>query len=119
MFGLNKKKNRKGEAAVGGKINNSIRISDSLGLLKRPVVSEKALSLENRGEYVFTVTDDANKLGVKKEIEKKYNVKVVRVNMIVSKPKRKIFRGRVGYRTGFKKALVKLAAGQKIEVLPK
>lgn len=119
MFGLSQKENRKDRvmAEAGGKIPEVV--SGSFDLLKRPVVSEKALGLGSKGEYVFRVVGRATKPEVKKEVERKYNVKVARVNMVVVKPRSKIFRGRVGSQTGFKKALVKLAAGQKIEVLSK
>lgn len=92
---------------------------DSLKVLKHPIISEKALGLESRGEYVFAVVGSATKPEVKKEVEKKYGVKVERVNMMVYKPEKVMFRGKVGERTGMKKAMVKLVAGQKIEILPK
>ncbi len=118
MFGSNKKEKK--ESALAYQHEQSPPASSgSFNILKRPVVSEKALGLEARGEYIFGVADNTTKPEVKKEIERKYNVKVARVNMIVAKPRRKIFRGRAGYKSGFKKALVKLESGQKIEVLPK
>ncbi|MEK7174951.1 MAG: 50S ribosomal protein L23 [Patescibacteria group bacterium] len=89
------------------------------GHVIRPIVSEKALAMENTGEYVFQVDHKATKPEVKKEIEKKYGVKVVRVNINVVKPKSRVFRGRTGYKSGFKKAMVKLVAGQKIESMSK
>ena len=117
LFGSNKKDSKAVVASSTKEIgaNNAM----SLKILKRPVISEKALGLESRGEYVFMVESFATKPEVKKEVEKKYGVKVERVNMMVYKPERVLFRGKVGERSGFKKAMVKLVAGQKIEILPK
>ena len=61
--------------------------------------------MESRGEYVFMVEPDANKPEVK-EIERKYGVKVERVNIMIYKSERVLFKGRVGSRGGFKKAMV-------------
>lgn len=86
------------------------------GLIKKPVVSEKALSGEAKGQYVFKISQNATKPEIKKEIENKYGVKVSRVNVIVSKPKKVFFRGRTSFKAGLKKAMVKFKAGQKLEL---
>lgn len=114
FFGTNKKEK---DVVVSTKEKGAV-ISD-FKVLKHPIISEKALGLESRGEYIFAVVGFATKPEVKKEVEKKYGVKVERVNMMVYKPEKVMFRGRVGERTGMKKAMVKLVAGQKIEILPK
>ena len=88
-------------------------------VLVRPVVSEKALGGEGSGKYMFRVRGEATKPEVKKEIERLYRVKVTKINMITVQARPVFFRGRTNYRSGFKKTVVKLAAGQKIEVLPK
>ncbi|MDP3974702.1 MAG: 50S ribosomal protein L23, partial [Candidatus Jorgensenbacteria bacterium] len=49
-------------------------------VLIRPHASEKSIGLEPQGTYVFVVRDDANKTLVKEEVERRYGVKVVRVN---------------------------------------
>ena len=115
LFGSNKKEK---DVIVSTK-EKGVNSAMNLKVLKRPIISEKALGLESRGEYVFMVESFATKPEVKKEVEKKYGVKVEKVNMMVYKPERVLFRGKVGERTGFKKAMVKLVAGQKIEILPK
>lgn len=96
-----------------------VKVTSALAVLKKPVVSEKALGLESGGKYVFEVSDGATKPEIKKEVEKLYGVKVVKVNIIARPARSKFFKGRTSYQAGLKKALVKLAAGQKIEVLPK
>ncbi len=81
-----------------------------------PHISEKASILAEKGFYVFRIEKRANKTEVKKEVEKKYNVKVegVRVVMIPSKKRR---RGKTeGVRSGYKKAIVKLKKGQTIDL---
>ena len=118
LFGSNKKE-KKEEVKVLGKEKSSAISAQDFNILQRPIISEKALGLESKGEYVFMVAGHANKSEVKKEVEKKYSVKVERVNMITYQPKKVLLRGRVGSKSGFKKAMVKLLHGHKIELLPK
>lgn len=88
-------------------------------ILKRPWVSERAMGLEKQNQYVFAVDSAATKPAVKQAVEKLFGVAVERVNIINTKPRTKIFRGRTGLKSGFKKAIVRLREGQKIEVLPR
>ena len=88
----------------------------------RPVISEKSIDVSGRGKYTFEVHRDANKLQIKAAVEelyKKENVTVVSVNVLTTKAKEKrrgTRRGRiVGYTTPWRKAIVTLAPGQKIE----
>jgi large subunit ribosomal protein L23 len=88
----------------------------------RPVISEKSIDESNRGKYTFAVHDRANKIQIKAAIEelyKKENVTVVSVNVLTTKSKEKrrgTKRGRItGYTTPWRKAIVTLAPGQKIE----
>ena len=70
--------------------------------------------MEAEGKYAFKVSTKANKTEIKQAIEKKFNVKVVAVNIVNSHPKKK----RVGKYTGmtnkYKKAIVSLAKGDTI-----
>jgi large subunit ribosomal protein L23 len=85
-------------------------------LIANPRVSEKAAILTSKGTYVFNVPTSANKIEVRKAVEKQYKVNVVRVNMLRGEGKM-VRRGRAtGQRTDWKKALVTLKAGQKIEI---
>lgn len=119
FFGLKKGKKENSTAADPAGRVSAASADRPQAVLRKPVVSEKALSLESSGGYVFKVLDAATKPEIKKEIEKLYGVKVTKVNTITVGPSSVFFRGRTSYRPGFKKAMVKLAAGQKIEVLPK
>ncbi|MBF6605541.1 MAG: 50S ribosomal protein L23 [Candidatus Limnocylindrales bacterium] len=91
----------------------------------RPVISEKSIDLSTREpkhRYTFEVHRDANKIQIKAAIEELYrkeSVTVVGVNVLTTKAKEKrrgTRRGRiVGHTTPWRKAIVTLAAGQKIE----
>jgi large subunit ribosomal protein L23 len=85
-------------------------------LLRQPHVSEKAARLAEKNAYVFDVPTDAEKVSIKKAVEAFYNVKVVAVRTIQHEGK-KFYRGRrVGTRRAWKKAIVSLAPGQKINL---
>jgi large subunit ribosomal protein L23 len=91
-------------------------------IILRPVISEKSIAESSRGKYTFAVHDDANKIQIKAAVEelyKKDGVTVVSVNVLTTKAKEKrrgARRGRiVGHTTPWRKAIVTLAPGQKIE----
>ena len=91
-------------------------------IIIRPVVSEKSIDESGRGKYTFAVHGDANKIQIKDAIEELYEkekVTVVSVNVLTTKAKEKrrgTRRGRItGYTTPWRKAIVTLAPGQKIE----
>lgn len=88
-------------------------------IVLRPVISEKSMDETQRGKYTFRVHDDANKLQVKDAIEQLFKVDVVTVNVSTMKAKEKSRnrkRGRQrGWTSPWKKAVVTLATGQKIE----
>ena len=88
-------------------------------VILRPVVSEKSMDETQRGKYTFRVHSGANKLQVKEAIEELFKVDVLEVNVSTTKAKEKSRnrrRGRIqGWTSPWKKAVVTLAAGQKIE----
>ncbi|MBO8139617.1 MAG: 50S ribosomal protein L23 [Thermosipho sp. (in: Bacteria)] len=88
----------------------------------RPIVGEKAYYAREDRKYVFEVAKEANKLQIKEAIEKLFNVKVDKVNVVnvKPKPKRDIRRGalaREGYTKSWKKAVVTLKKGYTIKEL--
>jgi len=88
-------------------------------VLSSPHVTEKATKLAEENKYIFKVLPRANKIEIKKVIEGLYGVDVVGVK-IINIPKRKRRLGRQeGWRKGYKKAIVKIKKGQKIEILPR
>ncbi len=88
-------------------------------VLKVPHVTEKATDLAKKNQYIFKIYPRANKTEVKKAVEDVFGVNVVSVK-IINVPKKKRRLGKVeGERPGYKKAIVKIKEGQKIEVLPR
>ena len=81
-----------------------------------PLVTEKATALSERNQVVFKVALDATKPEIKAAVEGLFGVKVVAVNTLVVKGKTKRFRGREGQRSDWKKAMVRLAEGQSIDL---
>jgi large subunit ribosomal protein L23 len=88
-------------------------------VILRPVISEKSMDETQRGKYTFRVHNDANKLMVKDAIEELFKVSVTNVTVLTTKSKEKSRnrkRGRQqGWTSPWKKAVVTLASGQKIE----
>ena len=85
------------------------------GIIRAPVITEKATSLSERNQVVFRVAIDATKPEIKAAVEGLFGVKVLGVNTLVQKGKRKVFKGRAGMRSDVKKAFVRLAEGQSID----
>lgn len=86
-------------------------------VLLRPVVSEKSVIETERNNYTFAVARDANKFQIKAAVEAEFKVDVLGVRVLTVKPKQKR-RGRktLGMVPGWRKAIVTIAAGQKIEL---
>jgi large subunit ribosomal protein L23 len=84
-----------------------------------PVISEKSMDEAQRGKYTFAVHDDANKVQIQAAVEELFKVQVVSVNVLTTHPKEKrggMRRSRVsGRTTPWRKAIVTLVPGQKIE----
>ena len=86
-------------------------------ILLRPVISEKSVMETERNSYTFAVARDANKLQIKQAVEAEFKVDVLGVRVLTVKPKQKR-RGRrqMGTVPGWRKAVVTIAEGQKIEL---
>jgi large subunit ribosomal protein L23 len=87
-----------------------------LSVLRAPHVSEKSTRVSEHNQYVFTVAQDATKADVKSAVEQMFDVSVVSVNMANIKGKLKTFRFRPGRKASVRKAYVRLADGQSIDV---
>jgi len=85
-------------------------------LVRRPVITEKSTNGSTHGQVTFEVPIDASKPEIKAAVEGLFNVKVKAVNTIVVGGKKKIFRGIRGQRGDWKKAVVSLVEGSKIDV---
>jgi large subunit ribosomal protein L23 len=90
-----------------------------IGIIKRPIVTEKMTEMQDRGHYAFEVDINANKIQIARAVEKKFNVTVLNVRTMKHKGKTKsqlTRKGRFEGRTSrWKKALVRLKEGEKIE----
>ena len=89
-------------------------------ILKKPLITEKASALSDKaGKYTFLVEKKANKVEIKKAVEKMYGVNVEEVNtaIIASKPKNRNTKTRIisGRKSSYKKAIVKVAKGEVID----
>ena len=88
-------------------------------IIIRPVISEKSMDESQRGKYTFQVRDEASKIQIEAAVEEIFKVKVVAVNVLTTKSKEKrggTRRSRIaGRTTPWRKAIVTLAPGQKIE----
>jgi large subunit ribosomal protein L23 len=86
-------------------------------ILLRPVISEKSIAQTEHSNYTFAVARDANKFQIKAAVEAEFKVNVLGVRVISVRPKEKR-RGRrtPGMVPGWRKAVVTLAPGQKIEL---
>ena len=85
-------------------------------VLLAPHITEKSTLLSEQNKVVFKVALDSSKDEVASAVEAIYNVKVTKVNTIVTKGKTKRFKGMKGRRSDMKKAIVTLAEGQSIDV---
>ena len=84
-------------------------------VIKRPIITEKSSTLAEKLVYTFEVDKDANKVEIKNAIETIFNVKVEDVRTINVKRKAKRMGRYEGFKPSYKKAIVRLAAGQKID----
>jgi large subunit ribosomal protein L23 len=81
-----------------------------------PIITEKATNASELNQVIFKVARAATKPQIKEAVEKLFEVKVKSVNTLVRKGKHKAFRGRLGEQSDFKKAIVTLEEGHRIDV---
>jgi len=84
-------------------------------IIRRPVVSEKSYDNIQQSKYTFEVAPEANKIEIKQAIEEAFKVSVVAVNTSSVRPKAKRLGWTRGRTRGWKKAVVTLKTGDKIE----
>ena len=90
-------------------------IADPRDIIVAPVISEKSYSVLDQNWYTFLVRPDANKTQIKIAIQQIFNVRVLTVNTANREGKRKRTKTGVGQRKATKRAMVKLAEGDRIE----
>ena len=101
-------------------MKNSIKIKDIsdgklMNIIQKPILTEKSTNLNQYNQYSFVVHRNSNSIEIKKAIEKIFKVKVIKVNTSIMRGKLKSFKGKLGYKKDFKKAIVTLAEGNTID----
>ena len=81
-----------------------------------PMVTEKSTNLSEQNKIIFKVPTGANKINLKKNIEKIFKVNVTKINIINKQNRTKITRGKKVKVSGFKKAIITLKKGQNIDL---
>ncbi len=85
-------------------------------IIIKPIISEKSTALMENNKYVFKVSMGTNKILVKNAVKEIFGVDPKSVNILVARGKDKRVRFRVGRRSAFKKAIVTLKEGDKIDI---
>ena len=96
-------------------IEKNISDEKAYSIIKKPMMTEKSTNLNQYNQYSFVVSKDSCSNEIKKAIEKIFKVKVTKVNTSVMRGKLKSFKGKLGYKNDFKKAVVTLAEGNTID----
>ena len=81
-----------------------------------PMVTEKSTNLSEQNKIVFKVPTGANKINLKKNIEKIFKVNVIKINIINKQNRTKVSKGKKVKVSGFKKAIITLKKGQSIDL---
>ncbi|MHA1537809.1 MAG: 50S ribosomal protein L23 [Alphaproteobacteria bacterium] len=85
-------------------------------IVRHPLITEKSTSVSEHNQVIFQVALDASKPEIKAAVEGLFGVKVKAVNTLRQQGKVKLFRGRKGKRSDYKKAMVTLEEGQSLDV---
>lgn len=94
------------------KTNTSNRV---FNIIHKPISTEKSTNLNQFNQYSFVVSKNSKSSEIKEAIQRIFKVKVVKVNTSIMKGKLKTFKGSVGYKKDFKKAIVTLSEGNTID----
>ena len=86
-------------------------------IIKSPLYSEKSTANMQFSKYTFKVANTATKQQIKKAFKEIFNTELLKVNILNSKPKNKIFKGVSGVRSGYKKAIVTVEKGKTFEFI--
>jgi len=92
---------------------NKINLFDKI---LSPILTEKSTNLSEQNKIIFKVPKKANKINLKKNIEKIFKVNVIKVNIINKQRRNKLVRGKKVSKQGFKKAIITLKKGQSIDL---
>jgi large subunit ribosomal protein L23 len=93
-----------------------LNVTDPRDILLAPVISEKSYGLLDENKYTFLVHPDANKTQIKIAVAQVFGVKVTSVNIINRRGKQVRTRTGFGRRNDTKRAIVTVAAGDRIDI---
>ncbi|MDO8529710.1 MAG: 50S ribosomal protein L23 [bacterium] len=110
-----KKEDKKSEKSISAKIE-AVKSDFAYRFLIEPWITEKSHQEMAQNKYIFRVDSKASKNNVKKAVEDQYKVKVINVNTVNIHPKKRIYGKSKGFKSGYKKAIVTLKKGDKIEL---
>ena len=104
----------------GKKTTEQTRVSktntgNAFRILDKPLLSEKSYRLAPSGQYIFRVDPKANKISIRKAVEKVYDVHVTRVHVMNVRGKNRTYGKIQGRTSNWKKAIVTLKQGETIE----
>lgn len=115
---VNTKKTQKNLRKLSASVMKSEQAHFAHNVIVKPHISEKSVSKNNEGKYVFEIHKGVSKQQIAKAIEILYDVKVEKVNRISVPRKSKMYKRIKGKQSRYDKAVVTLKKGQEIEVLP-
>lgn len=99
-------------------MENQENLRKIISILKYPVISDKSTRLLESNKYTFMVDRYANKTTIKNVIEYIFNVKVIKINTLLAAQRKRTVGKFVGNRAQYKKAIVTLKTGNKIDLFP-
>jgi len=109
-------KSTKKESKKEKEVKKEVEKENKTTLILSPRLTEKASNLSSGNVYTFNVKDSATKITLAKEIQNVYKVKPLKITIINHPREATFFRNNLGYKSGFKKALVTLKKGDKIDL---
>ena len=87
----------------------------SFSIIKKPITTEKSTNLQQFNQYTFMVSKNSTSNEIKQAVEKIFKVKVIKINTSILRGKMKSFKGDIGYRNDYKKAIITLKEGNTID----
>ncbi len=117
LFDVLKKEKKKTEKPEKKKEETKTEaLSKAIPFVMEPHISEKSTLLNEKGVYIFEIGRKINNIMVRRTVKEKYGVLPQKINIVNIPPKKISFRGKKGTKKGFKKAIVYLKKGDKIEL---
>ena len=87
----------------------------ALNIIQKPILTEKSTNLNQYNKYSFIVDQNSNSIQIKRAIENIFKVKVIKINTSIIRGKLKSYKGKMGYKKNYKKAIITLAEGNTID----